>query len=68
MRRFVCITMMVLFLFTIVSGILEAHMHPGRAELHTGVAILFIVSALTHAVVNRKPLARYLTASTKKAE
>ncbi len=65
MRKTICIVMAVLFSVTVISGIAEAHVHPGSSGLHTIMAVLFIVSILTHIVVNRKALARYLTTPAK---
>jgi hypothetical protein len=67
MRKAVCITMIVLFLVTIFSGIAESHVHPGESGMHTFLAILFIASTLAHLAVNRKALVRYFSGQTKKA-
>ncbi|POZ59390.1 hypothetical protein C1O63_0703 [Dehalococcoides mccartyi] len=42
MRRVVCLSMAVLFLATIITGIAEAHVHPGNSGHHVAVAIAFI--------------------------
>jgi len=68
MRRAICIIMVLLFLATIITGILEPHLHPGDAGHHIVIAILFIVAVLTHVVVNRKPFARHFLGPGKKAE
>ena len=68
MRRIVCIAMAMLFLATIVIGIGEGHVHPGRAEHHIAVTIIFIISTLIHIVLNRKPFLKYLSSSFHKAE
>ena len=67
MRRVVCIATAVLFLLTVITGIAESHVHPGNTGVHVVMAILFIASTLAHVVVNRKPFARYLMGSAKKA-
>ncbi|AMU87348.1 hypothetical protein [Dehalococcoides mccartyi] len=61
MRRAVCISMAVLFLATIITGIAEAHVHPGHSGHHVAVAIAFIASILIHVGLNRKSFARYLS-------
>ncbi len=52
--------MIILFLVTVITGIAES------GGLHTGVAILFVISTLAHVIVNRKPFARYLVVTVKK--
>ncbi|MCF7635016.1 MAG: hypothetical protein LLF82_000494 [Dehalococcoides mccartyi] len=61
MRRVVCLSMAVLFLATIITGIAEAHVHPGNSSHHVAVAIAFIASILIHLVLNRKSFSRYLS-------
>ncbi|AAW39202.1 hypothetical protein X793_07195 [Dehalococcoides mccartyi CG4] len=53
--------MAVLFLATIITGIAEAHVHPGNSGHHVAVAIAFIASILIHLVLNRKSFSRYLS-------
>ncbi len=60
MRRVICITMTALFLTTIIIAIVESHVHPGRADHHIIVAVLFIVSAIAHVVLNWRTFVRYL--------
>jgi hypothetical protein len=59
MRRAVCITMVVLFLLTVITGFAESHVHPGDPGIHTVFAILFVTSILVHVVINRKAFARH---------
>jgi hypothetical protein len=67
MRRFVCISMVFLFFLSVVTGLAEAHVHPGDAGHHIITVILFVILALTHILINRKPFARYFTVAVKKA-
>ena len=66
MRRFICIAMAVSFLATVITGFAESHVHPGSAGFHTVVAIIFVISTLTHVVINRKLMARHLMNPAKK--
>jgi hypothetical protein len=68
MRRFICVSMVILFFATVITGFAEAHVHPGRSGIHTPLAILFVVSALSHGAINRKSLARHFGSAAKKAE
>jgi hypothetical protein len=68
LRRFVCVTMVFLFLVTAVTGFAEAHVHPGRSGIHVVIAVLFVVFALVHGAINRKSLARHFSGAVKKAE
>jgi hypothetical protein len=68
MRRFVCISMLILFLLTVITGFAEAHVHPGQSGIHTPLAILFILSSVFHIVINRKPFARHFTGTPQKAD
>jgi hypothetical protein len=67
MRKAVCLTMAVLFLATIITGIAEAHVHPGRSGVHIVIAVLFITATLTHIAVNWKTFLRYFMGVDKKA-
>ena len=67
MRKTVCLIMVVLFFLTIITGIAEGHVHPGRSGVHTPIAVFFIAAALTHVVVNHKPFLRYFMGLDKKA-
>lgn len=67
MRRFICIVMAVLFLATIITGIVE-HVHSGSSGCHIVIAILFIASTIAHVVVNRKTFARYLSDNALKVD
>ena len=60
MRRFISITMMVLFLLTFITGLAEAHVHPGESGIHTPLAILFVVVTVVHVALNWKAMGRYL--------
>jgi len=66
MRRFICVTMVVLFLATIFSGLAESHVHYGRPGLHIFIAVLFILATLAHTIVNRRAPARNLMGAPKK--
>jgi hypothetical protein len=66
-RKGICLIMGILFLVTIISGIVESHVHPGNSGLHTVVAVLFIASIVIHVAINRKSFTRYfLTGSANK--
>jgi hypothetical protein len=67
MRKAVCLTMVILFIATIITGIAEGHVHPGRSGVHTVMAVLFIITALTHVAVNRKSFFRHFMSLDKKA-
>jgi hypothetical protein len=67
-RRTICIIMAISFLLTVITGLAESHVHPDRSGIHTVFAILFIVSTLTHVVINRKSLARHLSGPARKTE
>jgi hypothetical protein len=62
MRRLIFFAMAVLFLSTILVGIAESHVHPGSAGHHIIASIVFSLFLLTHLVLNRKSIARYITA------
>jgi hypothetical protein len=68
MRRITCITMVLLFLAMLITGLAESNAHAGSAGFYTPLAILFVVSTLTHIVVNRKPMVRHLMIQAKKAD
>jgi hypothetical protein len=68
MRRYICLTMVFLFFATIITGFAEAHVHPGSSGSHLFIAVLFVVFALVHGLINRKSLARHFVGATKKAE
>jgi len=54
LKRFTSITMAVLFLLTVISGLVAWHTHAADADLHLVFTILFILSAVTHIVLNQK--------------
>jgi hypothetical protein len=54
LKRFTSITMAVLFLLTVISGLAAWITHTADADLHLVLAILFILSAVTHIILNRK--------------
>jgi hypothetical protein len=66
MRKAVCLTMVILFFLTVITGFAESRVHPGESGVHTFLAVLFVVSAFTHAVINRKVFFRYLSGRDKK--
>jgi hypothetical protein len=68
MRKAACLTMVVLFLLTVITGFAEDHVHPGESGIHTVFSILFIVSVFIHSAINRKAFFRYLTVGIKKAQ
>jgi hypothetical protein len=68
MRKVVCLTMVALFFITIITGFAESHVHPGESGVHTVLAILLIVAAFSHALVNRKAFLKYFMGLGKKAE
>ncbi len=63
MRKGICLAMGILFVATVVSGIAESHVHPGKSGLHTVMALLFVAVALIHIMLNRKAISRYLHSS-----
>ena len=76
MRRFVFFAMTILFVLTIITGFGEVNINPGNATInanqghpgmHIAISILFITSAISHVVINRKPCVRYFKSSVKKA-
>jgi hypothetical protein len=66
MRKAVGILMMVFFLLTVITGLAESHIHPGRSGSHTMIAIILIVSTLVHILINRKAISRYFSGKTAK--
>jgi hypothetical protein len=66
MRRAICIITALLFVATIITGFAGSGVHEGDGGPHTGVAIFFIISTLTHVVVNRKSLIKHLAGSVEK--
>jgi len=68
MRKVVCLTMVVLFFLTVITGFAKSRVHPGESGIHTVLAVLFVVSTFTHAVINRKAFFKYLAVSSKKAQ
>jgi hypothetical protein len=67
MRKAVCVTMAAFFIFTVITGIAESHIHPGRSGSHTVIAVIFIVSTSVHILINRKAFFRYFSGKTLKA-
>jgi hypothetical protein len=66
MRKALTICMLVLFILTILTGVAESNpRHAGPAVAHIGITILFIITVLTHAWVNRKAFRRYFLGSGK---
>jgi hypothetical protein len=65
MRRLVCITMALSFLFTVTTGFAEAHVHPGRSGVHTPLAIIFLIATLTHVVINHKAFFKHFSTTLK---
>jgi hypothetical protein len=66
MRRTVCIAIVILFPITVISGIAESHIHPGKSGVHTFFAILFILSTLAHVAISRKSLIKHFTGPVRK--
>jgi hypothetical protein len=66
MRKTVCVIMATFFLFTIITGIAESQVHPGRSGIHTVIAIFFITSTIIHIVINRKAFIKYFSGKTPK--
>jgi hypothetical protein len=61
MRRTLFFLMLITFLPTITSGIVETgHRRGGQPELHIVSAVIFIVLCLVHIWLNRKAIVRYL--------
>ncbi len=67
MRKAVCFTMGAFFIFTVITGIAESHVHPGQSGSHTVIAILFIVSIFLHVLINRNAFMKYFAGKTLKA-
>jgi hypothetical protein len=67
MRKLVCISMLFLFFATVITGFAEGHIHPGQSGIHTVLAVLFVISTVTHMVVNRKSLVRHFMGTPGKA-
>ena len=68
MRRFICITMVLLFFAAVITGFAEAHVHPGSSGIHVFLAVLFVAFTVAHAALNRKALARNLIGTVRSAE
>jgi hypothetical protein len=69
MRKFLTVGMLVLFILTIITGIGESSpQHTGPAVAHIMVVVLFILSVLAHAWLNRKALRRYFISTGKQEE
>jgi hypothetical protein len=66
MRKIICLTMILFFVITVITGFAEAHVHPGRSGIHTPMAILFVVFILTHMIINRKSIARHMAVYPRK--
>ncbi len=49
MKRVICIVMVVLFLATIITGIVESHVHPGNSGHHVFISILLLITVGVHA-------------------
>jgi hypothetical protein len=67
MRKAVFFTMGAFFVFAVITGITESHVHPGQSEGHTVITILFIVSIFLHILINRKAFMKYFAGKTLKA-
>jgi hypothetical protein len=71
MRKVIGISMVVLFLLTVITGMAELGSLAGPNSLqdhggpHIIISILFTVSTLTHIVLNRKPFVRYFMSTVK---
>ena len=61
MRRNVVLLMLFFGLLTVVAGITEAlPRHQGAPVFHIVVATIFIVLCLTHIILNRKAVIKYI--------
>jgi hypothetical protein len=68
MRKALIIVMAVLFILTIITGIGESNpSHGGPAVAHITIVIMFIISILVHAWLNRKACLKYFNSSKKPA-
>ncbi len=65
MRKYVSITLAVLFLAVVVSGFAEGHIHPGSAGHHTVISVLFLIMICAHVTINFKAFARYFKGTVK---
>lgn len=67
MRKFIGITMPILFILVLVTGIVESQeFHAGRPpEAHIFIAVLFIAMMCIHVWLNRKALIKYYTGPKK---
>ncbi len=65
MRKFICISMPILLILVVVTGIAESQeFHAGRPPVaHIFIAVLFILAMCIHAWLNRKALVKYLKSS-----
>jgi len=63
MRKFIGITMPILFVLVVVTGIVESQeFHAGRPPVgHIFIAVLFILVMCIHVWMNRKALVKYYT-------
>jgi len=68
MRKIICIAMAVFFLFTVITGVAESHIHPGQSGSHTVISIFFVISILVHILINRKAFVRYFSGKPLKTE
>ncbi len=60
MRKVVCIIMVVLFLVTMITGIVEL-VHPDDSAHHIVISILFFVLVCVHSWLNRKALVKHFS-------
>jgi len=67
MRKFIGISMPILLIFVVVTGIAESQeFHAGRPPAaHIFIAVLFILVMCTHAWLNRKALIKYYSSPKK---
>lgn len=59
--------MAVTFLITVITGFVEPHINPGDSGHHIVFAILFLLLAVIHFVLNYRVFLPYFSVSSKKA-
>jgi hypothetical protein len=63
-RKFFSITMPLLLIICIFSGIIESQpWHPGAPGFHIFIAVLFIICLCIHIWLNRKAYVKYFSRS-----
>lgn len=64
MRRVICIILVVLFLVTMITGIMGL-VHPDDSAHHVVISILFFVSVFAHSWLNRKALMKHFSIANR---